>query len=51
MPGSKDEGMRLDELPLAVESNVSIVSVVAQLGHLSHELGAVKAHAIGILGI
>ena len=51
MPGSEDEGMCLDELPLAVEGDVSIVSVVAQLGHLGHELGVVKAHAIGILGI
>ena len=48
MPGSKDEGMCLDELPLAVEGDVSIVSVVAQLGHLSHELGAVEAHVVGI---
>ena len=48
MPGSKDEGVRLDELPLAVEGDISIVSVVAQLGHLSHELGAVEAHVAGI---
>ena len=38
-----------DELPFAVEGDISIVSVVAQFGHLSHELGAVKAHVTGIL--
>ena len=43
--------MCLDELPVAVESDVGIVSVVAQLSHLGHELGAVKAHAVGIQGI
>ena len=51
-PGCKDEGVCLDELPLAVEGDVSIVSVVAQLSHLGHELGAVKAHLVfvGISG-
>ena len=49
MPGSKDERMCLDELSLAVERDVGIVSVVAQLSHLGHELGqVVKAHAICI---
>ena len=44
LPGSKNEGMCLDELPLAVEGDVGIVSIVAQISHLGHELGAVKAH-------
>ena len=43
--------MCLDELPLAVESDVGIVSVVAQLSHPGHQLGAVKAHVGGILRI
>ena len=43
--------MGLDDLPLAVEGDVSVVSVVAQLSHLGHELGqVVKAHVIGIPG-
>ena len=41
--------MCLDELPLAVESDLGIVSVVVQLSHLGHELGAVKAHVRGFL--
>ena len=44
IPGCKDEGVCLDELPLAVEGDVGIVSIVAQISHLGHELGAVKAH-------
>ena len=47
IPGCKDEGVCLDELSLAVESDVGIVSVVVQLSHLGHELGAVKTHVEG----
>ena len=47
IPGSKNEGVCLDELSLAVESDVGIVSVVAQLSHLGQELGAVKTHVVG----
>ena len=43
--------MCLDELPLAVEGDIGVVSVVTQISHLGHELGAVKAHLGGILGI
>ena len=39
--------MCLDELPLAIKGDVSIVSVVAQLGQLGHEVAAVKAHVVG----
>ena len=38
--------MCLDELPLAFEGDISIVSVVAQVGHLGHEVTAVKAHVV-----
>ena len=51
VPSCKNEGVCLDEISLAVESDVGIVSVVVQLSHLGHELGAVKAHAAGIQGI
>ena len=43
-PGSKDEGVCLDELPLAIEGDVGIVSVLVQVCHLGHEVAAVKAH-------
>ena len=47
IPGSKNEGMCLDDLPLTVEGDVGIVPVVAQLGQLGHQVGAVdKAHAV-----
>ena len=49
IPGCKDEGMCLDELPLAVEGDIGNVSVVSQLSHLGHELGAVKTHVQGFL--
>ena len=42
--------MCLDELPLAIEGDVGIVSVVAKLSHLGHQVPAVKAHVVCILG-
>ena len=42
--------MGLDDLPLAVESDVSIVPVDAQLSQLGHQVGDVKAHVMCILG-
>ena len=36
--------MCLDELPLAIEGDVGIVSVLVQVCHLGHEVAAVKAH-------
>ena len=47
LPGSKNEGMCPDDLPLTAEGDVGIVPVVAQLGQLGHQVGAVhKAHAV-----
>ena len=42
--------MGLDDLPLASESDISIVSVVAQLSHLGLEEGAAKTHVVQISG-
>ena len=42
--------MGLDGLPLAIECDVSVVSVVAELSQLGHELGqVVKAHVRKVL--
>ena len=42
--------MGLDDLPLASEVDISIVSVVAELSHLGHKLGqVVKAHVRKVL--
>ena len=38
--------MCLDDLSLAVEGDISIVPVVAQVGQLGHQVGAVKAHVM-----
>ena len=47
LPGSKNEGMCPDDLPLTVEGDVRIVPAVAQLGQLGHQVGVVgKAHAV-----
>ena len=46
IPGSKNEGMCLDDLPLALEGDVGIVPVIAQFSQLGQQVGAVhKAHA------
>ena len=42
--------MGLDDLPLAVEGDVSLLPVVAELGHLSQHAGGVEAHPVLILG-
>ena len=44
IPGSKDEGMGLDDFPLAVEGDVSLLPVVAE--HLSQHVGGVEAHPV-----
>ena len=44
IPGCQDKGVGLDELPLAIEGDVGIVSVLVQVCHLGHEVAAVKAH-------
>ena len=47
LPGSKNEGMCLDDLPLALEGDVGIVPVIAQFSQLGQQVGAVhKAHAV-----
>ena len=38
--------MCLDDLPLAVEGDISILSVGAELSQLGHQVGAVKAHVM-----
>ena len=41
--------MCLDDLPLAVEGDVSILSVVPELSQLGDQVGAVEAHPVCIL--
>ena len=42
--------MGLDDFPLAVEGDVSLLPVVAELSQLSHQVGGVEAHPVLILG-
>ena len=46
IPGCKNEGMCLDDLPLTVEGDVSGVPADAEFGQLGHQVGAVKAHVM-----
>ena len=45
----KEKGMCLDDLPLAVEGDISILSVVPELRQLGDQVGAVEAHPVCIL--
>ena len=42
--------MGLDDFPLAVEGDVSLLPVVAELCQLSHQVGGVEAHPVLIFG-
>ena len=46
-PGPEDERMGHDDLPLAVEGDVGIVSLDPKLSQLSHhQVSAVQAHVV-----
>ena len=42
--------MGLDDPPLAVEGDVSLLPVVAEPSQLSHQVGGVEVHHVLILG-
>ena len=46
IPDSKEKGVGFDDHPLAIEGDISIVSVVAELSHLGHQEGAAQAHVL-----